>query len=107
MKSDFKIFFILCLCGLVSVMISACETLPEGNVDNATFSAIDYRGLDGKKKQLMRIGIAPIDAGNKSEVAEYVSMYQYAKDRLALTEYMVDKFGNSVLITIPKHSIMQ
>lgn len=92
---------------MLAILLSACETLNQGNVDNATFAPIDYRGLDGKKKQLMRIGIAPIDTQNSREATEYAEMYQYAKDRLALTEYMVDKVGNSVLITIPKHSIMQ
>lgn len=87
------------------IFISSCSTI-DGNVDNATFSAIDYRSLNGKKKQLMRVGISPIDKNDKSEVSYYKNMFTSVKDRLSLTEYMVDKVGNSVLITIPKHSIM-
>jgi len=90
---------------LLILFISACTNF-DGNIDNATFSAIDYRALNGKKKQLMRVGISPIDKDNKGEVSYYNNMYFSVKEKLALTEYMVDKVGNSVLITIPKHSIM-
>lgn len=98
---NYRIFYLL----VYFFLLLSCTSI-DGNIDNATFSAIDYRALNGKKKQLMRVGISPIDKDNKSEVDYYNNMYNVVKEKLALTEYMVDKVGSFVLITIPKHSIM-
>lgn len=93
---------------VILALITSCSTTKEiPNLDEATFTAMRYEnGLAGKKKQLLRAGIAPIDTEDSREMDKYDNMYMSFKDKLALTEYMIDKVGKSVLITIPRHSIM-